>query len=71
MAIFDPNSPYHGSGSPMVWGGQAFLQPAVSVRSKGFKFDRTRDIVAEPSSTPAYFQVLDGRYLYDPSGWNS
>lgn len=71
MPIFDPNSPYHGSGSPMVWGGQAFKQPNSTVRRKGFKFDRTRDIVVEPSSTPAYFNVLNGRYDVDPSGWNS
>lgn len=71
MPIFDPNSPYHGSGAPLVWGGRAFKQPNSTVRQKGFKYDRKLDIVVEPSSTPAFFAVLNNRFLVDPTGWNS
>lgn len=68
MAIFD----FCRSGVPVCYGGSTILVQNPKVANHHLQ-DSGRTITVIPSNggPSAYFNVLDGRYKIDPSGWNT
>lgn len=65
MAIFD--WVYAGSGQTIKYGAATIMAQG---RTRTYYRDGLTTVVP-PSGSNAYFNRLNNRYLYDPSGWNS
>lgn len=65
MAIFD--WVYAGSGQPIKYGGATVF----TENNTRTYYRQGLTTYIQPSGSSAYFNVLNNRYINEPSGWNA
>lgn len=58
------------SGDPIIYGGSFSFQPTNPGNPYSHKYNDDQ-IVVQPTGSCAYYDLLENRFIHDPSGWST